>query len=241
MSDEKLIELQKQLDYRFRKPDLLLEAITHKSYLNELKSSASGGSGGETGKDNERLEFLGDAVLDLAVSEHLAAIYPISSEGELSKMKARIVSERALAKVGRRLSLGQYLLLGKGEELTRGREKPSLLADALEAIIAAIYFDGGFIAAKGFILTTFNEEIEGLEHPKGALDYKTELQEYCQREFDTLPHYRVLRESGPDHEKIFEVELTIRGEVYGLGKGRNKKEAEQQAAKEALEKLTKNP
>jgi ribonuclease-3 len=231
MSDEKFKELQTQLDYRFRKPDLLLEAVTHKSYLNEIRDPSR--------KDNERLEFLGDAVLDLAVSEHLTDIYPSSTEGELSKMKARIVSERALAKVARRLLLGQYLLLGRGEELTHGREKPSILADGLEAVIAAIYLDGGFIEAKGFILKAFSEEIEGLAHPKGPLDYKTELQEYCQKEFDTLPQYRVLREFGPDHEKTFEVELSIRGEVWGIGQGRSKKEAEQQAAKQALERFTK--
>jgi ribonuclease III len=231
MLDDKFNELQAQLGYRFRKLDLLLEAVTHKSYLNEIRDPSR--------KDNERLEFLGDAVLDLAVSEHLTDIYPSSSEGELSKMKSRLVSERALAKVARRVHLGRYLLLGRGEELTQGREKSSILADGLEAIIAAIYLDGGFITAKVFILKAFTEEIENLSHPKGPLDYKTELQEYCQREFDTLPQYRVLREIGPDHEKTFEVELVVRGEACGVGQGRSKKEAEQQAAREALEKFTK--
>ena len=232
MDNEQWIGLEKELGYAFKKSELLKEAVTHKSYLNEVR--------GSDGKDNERLEFLGDAVLDLAIREHLTLNHPLSSEGELSKMKSRIVSERALARVAQRLKLGDYLLLGKGEELTKGREKPSLLADALEAIIAAIYIDGGDIAAKMFILRTFAEEIQALRHSKEILDYKTELQEYCQREFDTLPVYRVSRESGPDHQKVFEVELVVHRKKVGVGKGRSKKEAEQEAAREALEKFKKS-
>ena len=233
ISKERWIELEKQLGYTFKNLARLQEAVTHKSYLNEYRDTG--------GSDNERLEFLGDAVLDLAISEHLIDIYPSSAEGELSKMKSRIVSEPTLARVARRIQLGQFLLLGKGEERTHGREKPSLLADALEAIIAAIYIDGGGMAAKVFILTTFAEEIHALRHSTDSLDYKTELQEYCQREYDTLPTYRVLREFGPDHQKIFEVELSVRRKRVGAGRGRSKKEAEQQAAKEALEKFKKIP
>jgi ribonuclease III len=232
ISDEKWIELEKELGYTFKKTELLREAVTHKSYLNEVRDP--------DGKDNERLEFLGDAVLDLAISEHLTLNFPLSSEGELSKMKSRIVSERTLARVARHLKLGEHLLLGKGEELTKGREKPSLLADALEAIIAAIYIDGGDVAAKVFILSTFTDEIRVLNHSGETLDYKTELQEYCQRKFETLPVYRVLRETGPDHQKIFEVELAVRRKRVGIGQGRSKKEAEQQAARQALEKFKKN-
>jgi ribonuclease III len=227
--DEKWIGLEKELGYSFQKNELLKEAVTHKSYLNEVRDSA--------GKDNERLEFLGDAVLDLAISEHLTLNFPSSSEGELSKMKSRIVSERALARVARHLNLGEYLLFGKGEVLTKGREKPSLLADALEAIIAAIYIDGGEMAAKVFILSAFAEEIRTLEHSVETSDYKTELQEYCQRKFETLPVYRVLRETGPDHQKVFEVELAVRRKRVGVGQGRSKKEAEQQAARQAIEKF----
>jgi ribonuclease III len=231
MADQRFLDFQKNIQYTFLHPELLREAVTHKSYLNEVRDPEE--------KDNERLEFLGDSVLDLAVSENLSAAYPASPEGELSKMKSRIVSERALARVSRKLELGRFLILGKGEEMTGGREKPSLLADALEAVIAAIYRDGGFEPARKFILEAFSEEFESLALGKGGVDYKTELQEYCQREYDTLPRYQVLSESGPDHAKIFEVQINILSEKAGIGTGRSKKEAEQQAAKKALEKLRK--
>ncbi|MBI3994693.1 MAG: ribonuclease III [Nitrospirae bacterium] len=237
MSVKPFDTFQSVLGYAFQKPDLLREALTHKSYLNEMRASEKD----RAAQDNERLEFLGDAVLDLAISEHLIAIYPLSTEGDLSKMKARIVSEVTLARVAKRLSVGEFLLLGRGEERTRGREKPSLLADALEAVIAAVYLDGGFEAARKAILKIFEDEIHRLDRPPEDIDYKTELQECCQREFNVLPAYRVLRESGPDHQKLFEVKLTIKEEVYGIGRGRSKKEAEQQAAKQAIEKLAHRP
>jgi ribonuclease-3 len=237
MPVEPLDSFQKILGYSFRKPDLLREALTHKSYLNEMRASEKD----RPAQDNERLEFLGDAVLDLAVSESLIALYPLSAEGDLSKMKARIVSEVTLARVAKRLGVGEYLLLGRGEERTRGREKPSLLGDALEAVIAAVYLDGGYEAARTMLLKIFEDEIHRLDQHRDELDYKTELQESCQREFDVLPTYRVLSESGPDHQKIFEVKLTIKEELFGIGRGRSKKEAEQQAAKQALENLSKRP
>ncbi|HET6465274.1 MAG TPA: ribonuclease III [Nitrospiria bacterium] len=237
MSVEPLETFQKILGYSFRKADLLRAALTHKSYLNELRTSEKDGAA----QDNERLEFLGDAVLDLAVSERLIALYPLSTEGDLSKMKARLVSEVTLARVARRLGVGEFLLLGRGEERTRGREKPSILADALEAVIAAVYLDGGFETAQTVLLHIFEDEFHRLDQRRGDIDYKTELQECCQREFDVLPTYRVLRESGPDHQKLFEVKLMIKEEVFGIGRGRSKKEAEQQAAKQALEKLAQRP
>ncbi|HUK56946.1 MAG TPA: ribonuclease III [Nitrospiria bacterium] len=231
---ERLHTFQNVLGYSFRKTDLLRAALTHKSYLNELRASEKD----EASQDNERLEFLGDAVLDLAVSERLIALYPLSTEGDLSKMKARLVSEVTLARVARRLGVGEFLLLGRGEERTRGREKPSILADALEAVIAAVYLDGGFETARTVLLQIYEEEFQRLDQHREDVDYKTELQECCQREFDVLPTYRVLRESGPDHQKLFEVNLMIKEEVFGIGRGRSKKEAEQQAAKQALERLT---
>lgn len=237
MSVERLDTFQKILGYSFRKTDLLREALTHKSYLNEMRASEKDGAA----QDNERLEFLGDAVLDLAISERLIAVYPLSTEGDLSKMKARLVSEVTLARVARRLGVGEYLLLGRGEERTRGREKPSILADALEAVIAAVYQDGGFDTARTVLLQMFEDEFHRLDQRREDIDYKTELQECCQREFDVLPTYRVLRESGPDHQKLFEVKLMIKEEVFGIGRGRSKKEAEQQAAKQALEKLAQRP
>lgn len=226
-----LDELECCLDYHFKNPALLQQAITHKSYLNEAR--------GKSQKDNERFEFLGDAVLDLIISQDLLLNYPDTPEGELSKMKSRIVSETALAKVAKRLEIGRFLLLGRGEEINQGRTKPSLLANTLEAILAAIYLDGGLEAANQVIEKIFKDEIEGLLKTEAFTDYKTELQELCQRDYEILPAYTVLSESGPDHQKIFEVQLSIKGNVYGKGLGRSKKEAEQQAARETLEKLKK--
>lgn len=237
MSNESLDKFQNILGYFFRKTDLLRAALTHKSYLNELRVSERDSAA----QDNERLEFLGDAVLDLAMSERLISLYPLSAEGDLSKMKARLVSEVTLARVARRLGVGEFLLLGRGEERTRGREKPSILADALEAVIAAVYVDSGFETARTVLLQIFDQEFHRLEQRRDDVDYKTELQEICQREFDVLPAYRVLGESGPDHQKLFEVMLTIKEEVFGVGRGRSKKEAEQQAAKQALEQLSRRP
>ncbi len=219
--------------YVFRQPRLLEEALTHKSHVNESRERGY--------RHNERLEFLGDAVLALIVSDYLAASFPDSTEGELSKLKARLVSEISLARAARRLNLGSRLRLGRGEELTQGREKSSLLANAVEALIAAVYLDGGLEAARSFTLRTLMQELEDLrelEGPAAIQDYKTQLQEWCQKRFETLPQYATVRETGPDHQKLFEVKLMVRGEVLGVGVGRSKKEAEQMAAKQALEQAT---
>jgi ribonuclease-3 len=228
MSD--LSILQKRLGYT-HKPQRLRQALTHKSYLNESKEKGI--------EDNERLEFLGDAVLDLIISEVLVERFPNAPEGDLSKMKARVVSEATLARVAREIDLGQFLLLGKGEERTQGREKSSLLADAMEAVIAAVYLDLGFPAAREVILKAFTLPMEELTGPEVIVDYKTDLQEFCQREFETLPVYRVVQESGPDHQKVFEVEIQILDALYGIGSGKSKKEAEQKAAQITLERLKK--
>jgi ribonuclease III len=222
--------LQSSLAYRFQNGALLEEALTHKSHVNEQKATA--------GLHNERLEFLGDAVLSLIVSERLVALLPQSSEGALSKLKARLVSETILAEVARRLRLGSCLRLGRGEELSKGRDKDSLLADALEAVIAAVYLDGGLEAGRQVVIRLFAEEFSEVatqQHRPGAEDYKTQFQEWCQKRFDGLPQYAVVRESGPDHDKLFEVELRIKGDVVGRGVGRSKKEAEQLAARQALQ------
>jgi len=216
--------------YRFRDPALLDEALTHKSYVNERK--------GPDSKHNERLEFLGDAVLSLIVSEHLAVQYPQLSEGALSKLKAKLVSELALAGAAKRLDLGARLRLGRGEELSKGRQKTSLLADALEAVIAAVYLDGGIEAGRAFTLNALDEEfmqVESMPMKPGGDDYKTRFQEWCQQRYDVLPRYHTVREIGPDHQKQFEVEVLVGNQVLGVGRGLSKKEAEQLAARRALE------
>jgi ribonuclease III len=220
------------LKYQFTDKALLIEALTHKSHVNERKSPDR--------KHNERLEFLGDAVLSLIVSDHLATRYPHLTEGALSKLKAKLVSETSLADAARRLDLGARLRLGRGEELSKGREKASLLADALEAVIAAVYLDGGLEASRAFTLDVLAEElrrIESLEENPGEGDYKTRFQEWCQRRHELLPQYVTVRETGPDHQKLFEVEVQVAGKVVGVGQGHSKKEAEQVAAQRALEQV----
>lgn len=220
------------LDYRFKNPALLAEALTHKSHVNERK--------GTTRTHNERLEFLGDAVLSLIISDHLAQLYTQLSEGALSKLKANLVSEASLAQAARRMNLGALLRLGRGEELSQGREKNSLLADALEALIAAVYLDGGLEASRIFTLGVMQDELrqaEAHQSTPGEEDYKTRLQEWCQKRYDQLPHYVIVRESGPDHQKHFEVEVRVNERVAGNGQGMNKKEAEQMAARRALEQI----
>ena len=224
--------LQSSLGYRFKALALLEEALTHSSLVNEQKT--------ESPHHNERLEFLGDAVLSLAISEYLASVLPQSSEGALSKVKARLVSEASLAQAARRLGLGDHLKLGRGEDRSKGREKDSLLADALEAVLAAVHLDGGFEASRSVTRRIFAEELTHVaaqQEQPGAGDYKTQFQEWCQKRHDTLPRYATVRETGPDHQKLFEVELSIQGQVVGRGSGRSKKEAEQQAAKQALQQL----
>jgi len=229
-SGRDLGDLEDRIGYRFRKMDLLEEATTHKSFMNEGRRL------GVT-RNNERLEFLGDTVLGLVIAEYLMVNFPKYPEGILSKFKGRVVSEPTLASVSRSLGIGGFLLIGKGEELTQGREKSSLLADALEAIIAAIYLDGGLDASRNFIIGQFRSVIEQTIQVDSIQDHKTDLQEYCQRELETLPVYQVKDQRGPDHQKEFDIAVVIRGKIYGEGSGRSKKEAEQKAAKDALERL----
>lgn len=223
-----LSDIQQRIVYTFKDPELLERALTHKSYANENKVPYH----------NERMEFLGDSVLNLVVSEYLMKLCPDSTEGDLSRLRAAIVSEPALAAVARWLGLGDFLLLGRGEEQTGGRNKDSLLADCLEALIASLYFDGGKDMAETFILRSFEEVIKKTCASGGTLDYKTELQELCQDRLKQLPEYRIISETGPDHRKQFTMEVWIKGTLSGLGIGKSKKEAEQRAAKEALEKLS---
>jgi ribonuclease-3 len=223
-----LSDIQQRIAYTFSNPELLERALTHKSYANENRVPYH----------NERMEFLGDAVLSLVVSEYLMKTCPDSTEGDLSRLRAAVVSEPALAAIAREIGLGSYILLGRGEEQTGGREKDSLLSNCLEALIASIYLDAGKDAAEAFVIRFFEDVIKKTCTSRATLDYKTEFQELCQERLKQLPEYRIVSETGPDHQKQFEVEVWIKGQLSGRGIGRSKKEAEQRAAKEALEKLT---
>jgi ribonuclease-3 len=226
-----LSDIPQRIGHAFKDTELLERALTHKSYANENKVPYH----------NERMEFLGDAVLGLVISENLMKLYPDSTEGDLSRLRAAVVSEPTLAAVSRKIGLGDYLLLGKGEDQTGGRNKDSLLADCLEALIAAVYLDAGKDAAESLIIRLFEEVIKKTSASGGSLDYKTELQERCQEQLKQLPEYRIVSETGPDHQKQFEMEVWIRGQLAGRGVGKSKKEAEQRAAREALAMLSEKP
>ena len=219
--------VQKILDYTYHNSALLEEALTHSSYANEHRNHRV--------KDNERLEFLGDAILDLIISEYLFKKYPDMPEGDLSKIRASIVCEGSLAKNAKKMPLGSYILLGKGEEMTGGRERVSILADAFEAITGSLFLDGGFEEAKRFIHKTLVADVEQTDSIETLyMDYKTLLQEAIQKVSISPIHYEVVGEEGPDHDKYFYVEVFHEERSLGRGIGKSKKEAEQDAAKKAL-------
>ncbi len=220
-----IARLQEQLGYTFEDGELLERALTHKSFANENADL------GRT--DNERLEFLGDAVIDLIVGHLLMDAFPELREGELSMMRAAIVSESGLAVVARQLDLGHYLSLGKGESQTGGRDKSSLIADGLEAVIAAVYLDGGFAASHQMVSALFADQIANASMP-GFSDFKTRLQELAQARYREPPYYEVVSETGPDHDKTFEVAVTLQARQLASAAGKSKKEAEQRAAEAAL-------
>ena len=226
---QNLKELEAYIGYRFEDRGLLDNALTHRSFVNENSASPC--------KDNERLEFLGDAVLELTVSDMLMKKFPDCAEGELSKLRASVVNEQPLATLARRFRIGEFLLLGKGEEVSGGRTKSSLLANAFESVVAALYLDGGFDRTAAFIGRLFEPLIKAGTLAAVYTDYKTAAQEICQNLFRELPRYLMISETGPDHEKCFETSLIIGERVIATGTGRSKKEAEQQAAKKALEML----
>ncbi|KFE70121.1 ribonuclease III [Hyalangium minutum] len=229
---ERVQALETRLGVALPRKDLGLAALTHKSYFNEHRDSAL--------QDNERLEFLGDAVVDLAISHRLMERFPNASEGELSKLRALIVNEEGLARIARALNLGELLLLGRGEEMTGGREKSSVLADAMEAVIGAVYLGAGMDSVMALVDRHFQEALEGVAEGRSGLDYKTKLQEDVQNRLKVSPRYRVVAEAGPDHEKTFEVEVSIGAELYARATGRSKKEAEQAAARATLDMLRKD-
>ncbi len=219
-------DIENDLGYRFKRPELLLQAFRHSSYVNEQADPNL--------RDNERLEFLGDAVLDLAISHLLMKRFPDAAEGLLSKYRSMAVNEAGLNKIARKFNLGEYLLLGKGEEQSRGREKPSILANSMEALIGAIYLDGGFRKSVDVIRRLFAPLLGTISTPDKVHDYKSLLQENTQRIYKTLPKYKLAEEHGPAHDKTFKVILTINGEIMAEGEGKSKKEAEQKAARRAF-------
>ncbi len=228
---EDLKSLEDILSYSFSDSTLLDNALTHRSFANENQDLHY--------KDNERLEFLGDAVLELCITDILIKSFPEHSEGNLSKLRASIVNEQPLAKLAEIFHIGDYLLLGKGEESSGGRTKSSILANTIEAIIAAIYLDGGYEKVLSFINEVFHPLInEWMEDPFYH-DYKTSLQEISQGRFKVIPKYNLIHQYGPDHDKIFQIQVSISNIITAAGTGKSKKEAEQEAAKNALEELEK--
>ncbi|MBQ8748557.1 MAG: ribonuclease III [Oscillospiraceae bacterium] len=223
-------DLEAAIGYKFKNITLLQNALTHSSYANEQWHDSL--------KSNERLEFLGDSVLGMVVAEHLYKTFPDRLEGDLTRMRADMVCEASLAKIAERIELGQYLLLGHGEEQSGGRNRPSILADAVESVLAACFLDGGMDAARSFI-----EKFVLCNVPQSRLrnvDYKTALQELVQQKKNQQISYRLVGESGPDHNKSFCVEVTLNGTVVGKGTGSSKKRAEQDAARIAMETLFPN-
>ncbi len=220
-------ELQTLLQHNFSNSDLLTQALTHKSYKNENS---------ETNEDNEKLEFLGDAVLDLALSQYLMNQFPTDDEGALSKKRASLVNEESLSQLASEMGLASYLRLGKGELRTGGLTKPRLLASSFEAIIGALFLDGGYVKVAEIVERLFKNKISEIAHtPDFAADFKTRLQERAQELYRTTPKYQVDAETGPDHDKKFEISVWVNEAQIASGEGRSKKAAEQEAARVALE------
>lgn len=217
--------------HTFKKKSLAREALTHKSYSHENQE--------KNHPFNERFEFLGDSVLGLVISDYLFNNFRDHSEAKLSKLRAYLVQEATLAEAAERLDIGRHLLIGKGEDMSGGRNKPSLLANAFEAVIAAIYLDSGMKKAREFILASLEPKILELVDNSLVMDFKTSLQELTQSRFGVLPEYQVKSEQGPEHDKMFEVSVQINNDTYGTGRGRTKKAAEQMAAKASLKKIEK--
>ncbi|HTQ63120.1 MAG TPA: ribonuclease III [Candidatus Solibacter sp.] len=231
--------LEERLGHRFERPELLELALTHSSAVPELRAElAEGSTEGAAIRDNERLEFLGDAVLELLAREYLLESFPGWREGQLSKSRARLVNARALENAARRVNLGDHLRLGRGEEKTGGRDKPALLADAFEAVVAAVYLDAGLSAARDVLRRLlFEQALEERGERIGDSDRKSALQEFLQGRGQPPAEYRLSGESGPDHQKLFQVDVWIKGERMASGEGSTKKEAEQRAARTAMEML----
>ena len=228
MTQINLSEFHRKLMYEFKNVDFLVESLRHSSFVNEHPEMDI--------QDNERLEFLGDAVLNLVVGHILMQRYPDLKEGDLSRMRANLVNESQLASIARKMDLGSHILLGKGEVQSKGREKKSILANTYEAVIAAVYLDGGFDAVFRIIDGAFSSLMDFVARPSANHDYKSQIQELVQLKYQKIPDYTVVHESGPDHDKTFHVQLKIE-EIQTKGVGKSKKAAEQDAARKGLEIL----
>ncbi len=229
MPSEEFSELEDRLDYYFRNKAVLLEAITHRSFYHENPDRADA--------YNERLEFLGDSVLGFVIVEYLFSLGDNFPESVMAKAKSYLVKEAVLSEIARSISLGQYLRLGKGEEHTGGRTKKSLLADAFEALLGAVYIDGGYGPARKLVMGLFKEKVDAIIFSREFHDFKTELQEKTQLLFNSIPDYQIIKQEGEEHKKVFTVEVYIAGEKFGTGIGKSKKEAETIAAQEALSRF----
>lgn len=221
--------LSRRLGYTFRDPNLLVEALKHRSYLTE--------TGENRLQSNERLELLGDSVLGMLVTEHLFRAFPEEEEGNLTTMKSLMVSRHILLTIGKQIDLGQFIMLNQAEERAGGRQRPSIISDAFEAVIGAIYLDGGLEAAKRTVEKLVISQLDRVLAEEQHRNYKSMLLEYCQGRGWSGPVYHVTQEEGPDHEKIFTIAVRVNDEALGIGKGHSKKKAEQWAAKEALNQL----
>lgn len=228
IANNQIDRLQKVIRVKFKNKNLLRRALTHRSFVNEFGNNIS---------DNERLEYLGDSVLGLVVNEYLFREYEEYREGELAKIKSAVVSEATLAKMARSIGLGQFIFMGKGEEHSGGRERASILANTVEAVIGALYLDSGLKTCRKFILSLLRDEIVRVNNLTYLRDPKTALQEYVQKKYKERPVYRVIEERGPDHQKEFIVSLAINGREIGTGEGPSKRKAEMNAARASLKKI----
>ena len=224
-------DLIKKIGYEFKNKKYLEEALTHRSYSNEAEKTRR--------FNNEKLEFLGDAILNLITTEYIYDLYGKKTEGELSKLKSQIIIEPVFSTIASDIKLGEYLYLSNGEIMSGGRNRRSILGDAFEALIGAIFKDSDYYTAKNVALKFLLGKINKLEEIEGTGDYKTVLQEFVQGKYKKMPEYKLLRTKGPDHNKVFEICVRWNDKIYGIGTGKSKKEAEKHAAKEALEKLKK--
>jgi ribonuclease-3 len=228
-TDDPYIELENAVGYRFGERRFLLEALTHRSRANEASGRLA---------DNQRMEFLGDSILGFLVGRELFLRHPAWKEGELSRLRSTLVDEENLARLARNLGLGSFLILGRGEERSGGREKKSVLADAYEALVAAVYLDGGMEPVQQLVSRQFGQFLDGSEFPELTRDYKTELQELTQAKRGLMPRYELLEAAGPDHSRSYRAAVFVGTELVGEGDGRSKKAAQQAAAREALQRLS---